>query len=105
VLQLWRNVGERIMIGDDVVLTLVSNTNGVEARVQIQAPQIADGPRIARVALREPYRLTAEISFTLDPIERTGARFHIKAPREVQIYREEIYNEKLQERGIDPHNR
>lgn len=100
MLRLWRNIGEAIRIGDRISLRLKANENGVGADVEILAPELFDDgePRVARVKIREPYRLTDSITFTLSEIERAGARFLVQAPREVSIWREEIYLEKQEER-------
>jgi sRNA-binding carbon storage regulator CsrA len=100
MLRLWRNVGEGIRIGDDISLRLVANENGVAGDVEIMAPQLIgdEEPRLAHLKLGEPYRLTDAITFTLSEIERAGARFHFQAPREIEIWREEIYLEKQEER-------
>lgn len=91
MLTLWRNVGERILIGDDIVVTMLANQNNEFARVQIEAPLILeDNPRTARIFLNEPYRLTDSIVIRVIEVERAGARFGIEAPRDVSIDREEI---------------
>ncbi len=101
MLRLWRNVGEGIRIGDRISLRLMANENEHGAAdVEILAPELfADGePRLARVRIHEPYRLTDSIAFTLSEIERAGARFEFQAPREIEIWREEIFLEKQKER-------
>lgn len=96
MLSLWRNVGERIMVGDDIVLTLLANYNGMYARVQIEAPTIIGdgGPRVARINIGEPFALTDSIKVHALEVDRGGVRFGIEAPREIRVDREEVHKQR-----------
>lgn len=97
-IKLWRNVGERIVIGDRlIVLTVLANQNAVGARLEIEAPTLfADSPRVVRVDVGEPYALTDAITVHVLEVGRAGVRLEIDAPREIRIDREEIWNERQQ---------
>lgn len=82
------------MIGEDIVVTVLATNGRGFARLQIEAGFLEDSPRVARVKLRETYRITETISVLVDKIGRGETRLGITAPPEISIDREEVYLDK-----------
>jgi carbon storage regulator len=83
-LNITRRATEQIRIGDELLLTLVSTTSSQTCIVTI-------GDDAITLRCGESHHIDERTSVRLIQIERGEARFSVKAPREVGVWREEIY--------------
>lgn len=83
MLILDRKVGQRIMIGDAIVLTLISTTTERRARVDIEG--VSHNMREGYT-----YEVNDDVSVTCIRICRNMAKLGIDAPKSMRVDREEI---------------
>jgi len=87
MLVLSRKGGERIIIGDDIVITVVWIKGG-KVRLEVVAP--GHFGRLSR-SLMEDFLIGDDILITVVRIQEDKVRLGIKAPIEISVHRQEVY--------------
>ncbi len=86
MLVLTRRIGETIIIGDDIEVT-ISGIKGNLIRVQTATPQLL----ILTRKVGESITIGQDIKVEVLSVKGMQVRLGIAAPRSIQVHREEIY--------------
>ncbi len=97
VLILDRRKGEKILIGDNIVLTLIRQQDGVAFFDILVRSGACSASVYPALRSRETWRINNDVVFTVTKIVDEWVSIGVSAPRSIPIHREEVNKRILRE--------